>query len=428
MAEARTESGLPGLGEELRAALIDRYLEGEMPDRTSARRRLAALVADQARSGRLRIAAEAQDRLIEEILDDVLGLGPLERLLADPDVTEIMVNGPKEVYIERNGRIEDTHVRFADEAHLMRVIDRIVGAVGRRVDESSPFVDARLLDGSRVNVVIPPIALKGATLTIRRFPKRKLQVEDMLRINAATQPMLDFLQAAVRARLNILVTGGTSTGKTTLLNILSSFIPDNERIITAEDAAELQLQQRHVVPLESRPPSLEGKGIVGIRDLVRNALRMRPDRLVVGEVRGPEAMDMIQAMNTGHDGSMSTLHANSPADGLDRLETLAMFSSREMPPDAIRRQIGSALNLIVHLERLPGGARKVVAISEVIRMPKSVDVAEIFKYVQTGVDEKGDAVGYFTATGRKPAVLSRMVAFGQSVSADMFKESKPATT
>ncbi len=425
MADTRTETGLPALGEELRAALIDRYLEGEMPDRTSARRRLTALLADQARSGRLRITAEEQDRLIEEILDDVLGLGPLERLLADSDVTEIMVNGPKEVYVERNGRIEETRVRFADEAHLMRVIDRIVGAVGRRVDESSPFVDARLLDGSRVNVVIPPIALKGATLTIRRFPKRKLQAEDVLRINAATQPMLDFLQAAVRARLNILVTGGTSTGKTTLLNILSSFIPDTERIITAEDAAELQLQQRHVVPLESRPPSLEGKGIVGIRDLVRNALRMRPDRLVVGEVRGPEAMDMIQAMSTGHDGSMSTLHANSPADGLDRLETLAMFSSREMPPDAIRRQIESALNLIVHLERVPGGARKVVSICEVVRTQKSVDVAEIFKYVQTGIDDKGDAVGYFTATGRKPAVLARLIAYGQAVPEGIFKEVRP---
>ncbi len=426
MAETSTESHLIGVGEELRAALIDRYLEGEMPDRASARKRLSAILADQIRSGRVRLATDEQDRVVEAVLDDVLGLGPLEPLLADPEVTEIMVNGPKVVYAERHGRIEETHVWFVDDAHLMRVIDRIVGAVGRRVDESSPFVDARLLDGSRVNVVIPPIALNGPTLTIRRFPKRKLQAEDVLRVNAATQPMLDFLEAAVRARLNILVTGGTSTGKTTLLNILSGFIPETERIITVEDAAELQLQQRHVVRMESRPPSLEGKGIVGIRDLVRNALRMRPDRLVVGEVRGPEAMDMIQAMNTGHDGSMSTLHANSPADGLDRLETLAMFSSRDLPPDAIRRQIGSALNMVVHLERVSGGARKVVAISEVVRNAGSFFVAEIFKYVQTGVDEKGDAIGYFTATGRKPAVLARLVAFGQAVPETLFEEMVPA--
>ena len=426
MAETRTDGGLPGLSEELRAALIDRYLEGEMPDRASARRRLTALLADHLRTGRVTLSAEQQDRLVDEILDDVLGLGPLERLLADPEVTEIMVNGARDIYIERQGRIEDTRVKFADEAHLMRVIDRIVGAVGRRVDESSPFVDARLLDGSRVNVVIPPIALKGPTLTIRRFPKRKLQAADVLRVKAATQPMLDFLEAAVRAKLNILVTGGTSTGKTTLLNILSGFIPETERIITVEDAAELQLQQRHVVPLESRPPSLEGKGIVGIRDLVRNALRMRPDRLIVGEVRGPEAMDMIQAMNTGHDGSMSTLHANSPADGLDRLETLAMFSSRDMPPDAVRRQIASALNLVVHLERLQGGARKVVAISELVRKTNGFDVAEIFKFEQTGVDEKGDAEGFFTATGRRPALLRRLTAYGERLPDSIFEPTEPA--
>jgi pilus assembly protein CpaF len=425
MAETRTERGLPSVGEELRSALIDRYLDGEMPDRASARRRLASLLAEQVRAGRVRVSAEEQEKLIEQILDDVLGLGPLEQLLADGEVTEIMVNGPYEVYAERHGRIQETHVRFADNAHLMRVIDRIVGAVGRRVDESSPFVDARLLDGSRVNVIIPPLALKGPTLTIRRFPKRKLQAKDLLEIQAASQPILDFLGAAVKARLNILVTGGTSTGKTTLLNILSSFIPETERIITVEDAAELQLQQRHVVPLESRPPSLEGKGIVGIRDLVRNALRMRPDRLVVGEVRGPEAMDMIQAMNTGHDGSMSTLHANSPSDALDRLETLAMFSSRDTPPDAIRRQIGSALNLVVHVERVAGGARKVASVSEVVRSKKGVEVADIFKFEQTGLDDKGAAAGYFTATGRKPSLLPRLTAFGQTLPAELFTKSAP---
>jgi pilus assembly protein CpaF len=409
-----------GIGEELRAALIDRYLEGEMPDRMSARHRLAGLLTDQIRTGRWRLSQAEQNRLIEQILDDVLGLGPLEPLLGDADVTEIMVNGPYEIYVEKGGVIEETQARFADEAHLMRVIDRIVGAVGRRVDESSPFVDARLLDGSRVNVIIPPLALKGPTLTIRRFPKRKLQAEDLLRVGALSPAMLEFLSAAVQARLNILVTGGTSTGKTTLLNILSSFIPQTDRIITVEDAAELQLQQRHVVPLESRPPSLEGKGIVGIRDLVRNALRMRPDRLVVGEVRGPEAMDMIQAMNTGHDGSMSTLHANSPSDGLDRLETLAMFSSRELPPDAIRRQIGSALNLIVHVERVPGGMRKVSSVTEVVRGARGLEVEEIFKFVQTSLDEKGAAVGYFTATGRRPAYLTRLAAFGRELAPSMF--------
>jgi pilus assembly protein CpaF len=422
MADTRTDGGLPGIGEELRAALIDRYLEGEMPDRAGARRRLSSLLADQVRTGRVKLAEEDQQRLIEQILDDVLGLGPIEQLLADPEVTEIMVNGPKEVYVERHGGIERTQVRFADNAHLMRVIDRIVGAVGRRVDESSPFVDARLLDGSRVNVIIPPLALNGPTLTIRRFPARKLQADDLLGLGAASEPMIDFLKAAVRARLNILVTGGTSTGKTTLLNILSSFIPGNERIITVEDAAELQLQQEHVVALESRPPSLEGRGIVGIRDLVRNALRMRPDRLVVGEVRGPEAMDMIQAMNTGHDGSMSTLHANSPADGLDRLETLAMFSSREMAPDAIRRQIGAALNLVVNVERVAGGGRKVSSITEVVRTPKGFEVAEIFEYVQTGIDENGTATGYFTATGRRPSLLPRLAAHGQRLPDRVFEK------
>jgi pilus assembly protein CpaF len=426
MAEARTGGGHQSIGEELRAALIDRYLEGEMPDRASARHRLSSLLADQVRTGRLRLAEDAQQRLIDQILDDVLGLGPLEQLLADPEVTEIMVNGPHEIYVERRGIIEHTEVRFADNPHLMRVIDRIVGAVGRRVDESSPFVDARLLDGSRVNVIIPPLALKGPTLTIRRFPARKLQADDLLALGAASEQMIDFLKAAVRARLNILVTGGTSTGKTTLLNILSSFIPGTERIITVEDAAELQLQQEHVVPLESRPPSLEGKGIVGIRDLVRNALRMRPDRLVVGEVRGPEAMDMIQAMNTGHDGSMSTLHANGPADGLDRLETLAMFSSRELPPDAIRRQIGAALNLVVNVERVAGGARKVSSITEVVRTAKGFEVAEIFKFVQTGIDEKGTATGYFTATGRKPSLLPRLAAYGQRLPDRIFEKSVTA--
>jgi len=424
---SRAKDREPGIVEELRAALIDRYLEGEMPDRASARSRLVGLLADHVRSGRWRLSPTEQDRLIEQILDDVLGLGPLEPLLADPEVTEIMVNGPYEVYVERHGRIAETQVRFADVGHLTRVIDRIVGAVGRRVDESSPFVDARLLDGSRVNVIIPPLALKGPTLTIRRFPKRRLQADDLLQLAAVSAPMLEFMSAAVQARLNILVTGGTSTGKTTLLNVLSSFIPHTERIITVEDAAELQLQQRHVVPLESRPPSLEGKGIVGIRDLVRNALRMRPDRLVVGEVRGPEAMDMIQAMNTGHDGSMSTLHANTPADGLDRLETLAMFASRELPPDAIRRQIMSALNLVVHLERVPGGARKVTSICEVVRLKKELGVEEIFKFVQTGLDDRGAAIGHFTATGRRPSYLSRFAAYGRALPPSMFVETPAGT-
>jgi pilus assembly protein CpaF len=412
--------------EELRAALTDSYLEGEMPDRASAQSRLTNLLAEGQRTGRWDLSPEEQSRLIEQILNDVLGLGPLEPLLADPEVTEVMVNGPDEVYVERRGMIEETPVRFADSVHLMSVIDRIVGAVGRRVDEGSPYVDARLTDGSRVNVIIPPLALKGPTLTIRRFPKRRLEAEDLSGRNAVSPGMLEFLKAAVPARLNVLVTGGTSTGKTTLLNILSSFIPHTERIITVEDVAELQLQQRHVVPLESRPPSLEGTGGVGIRDLVRNALRMRPDRIIVGEVRGPEAMDMIQAMNTGHDGSMSTLHANSPADGLDRLETLAMFSSRDMPPDAIRRQIASALNLVVHLERVAGGARKVSSISEVVRSAKDFGVEEIFTFVQTGLDDGGAAVGYFTATGRTPVCMARLAAYGRRLPASLFVTSAPA--
>jgi len=352
-----------------------------------------------------------RSRLAEDLIDDLLGLGPLEKLLRDPTVSDILINGPNEVFVDRHGKLELTDVRFRGDAHVLQVLDRIVSKVGRRIDESSPMVDARLQDGSRVNAVIAPLALKGPTICIRRFGVKRLVIEDLLAFKALAPEMSQFLEAAVQARLNAAISGGTGSGKTTLLNALSRFIPDGDRIVTIEDAAELQLQQRHVVPLETRPPNVEGKGSITTRDLIRNCLRMRPDRIIVGECRSGEAFDMLQAMNTGHDGSLTTLHANTPRDAVARLETMILMAGFDLPIKAMRQQIGSALHLIVQVNRLQGGVRRVTSITEVVGCNgEIVELQDLFTYQQLGVKADGRAFGQFVATGVQPKCLERLEA------------------
>lgn len=364
--------------------------------------------------------AERQ-QLVEEVLHELFGLGPLEPLLADPHVSDILVNGPEVVYVERKGVLERTSICFADEAHLMRIITRIVSRVGRRVDESSPMVDARLPDGSRVNVIIPPLALNGPVVSIRRFGSNPLTAQDLIANDSLTEPMLHLLQAAVTGKLNILVSGGTGSGKTTLLNVLSAFIPPKERIVTIEDAAELQLKQEHVVRLETRPPNVEGKGGIHQRQLLINALRMRPDRIIIGEVRGEEAIDMLQAMNTGHEGSLTTIHANSPRDALSRLETMASMANINLPDKAIRQQIGSALDLVVQVLRFPDGSRKVVSISEITGMEGPiVTMQEIFAFQRQGYDEQQKIRGYFRPTGIRPQFAEELAAAGIPLPPEIF--------
>ena len=364
-----------------------------------------------------------REKLIEEVLDETLGFGPLEQLLKDPTVSEIMVNGPKKIYVERRGKIEKSEVVFRDNDHLLQIIDRIVSKVGRRVDETSPLCDARLPDGSRVNAVIPPIALDGASLSIRRFGSNPLKLEDLLNYKAFTPEMAMLLEGAIKARLNIVISGGTGSGKTTLLNTLSAFIPGDERLVTIEDAAELQLQQDHVVRLETRPPNIEGKGKVDTRDLVKNALRMRPDRIIVGECRGGEAMDMLQAMNTGHAGSMTTIHSNTPRDALSRLETLIMMAGAELPIKAMRQQIASAVDLVIQVNRLQGGPRKMTSITEVMNMEQDVIIMqEIFRFKQLGVDQNSRAYGQFEATGVRPSFVARLEQKGIKLPSNMFSE------
>jgi pilus assembly protein CpaF len=364
-----------------------------------------------------------RERLIDEVLDETFGFGPLEVLLKDPTVSDILVNGPYKVYVERRGKLEKTDVKFRDNKHLMQIIDRMVSKVGRRIDETSPMVDARLPDGSRINAIIPPLALDGPCLSIRRFGSNPLKLEDLLNLKAFTPEMAMLMEAAIKARLNIIISGGTGCGKTTLLNTLSSFIPAEERIITIEDAAELQLQQEHVVRLETRPPNIEGKGEVTTRDLVRNALRMRPDRIIIGECRGPEALDMLQAMNTGHEGSLTTLHANSPRDAQARLETMIMMAGFELPVKAMRQQIASAVDLIIQANRLQGGPRKVTSITEVVGMEQDIIIMQdIFRYRQLGIDQNGRAFGQFEATGVRPTFMHRLEAAGIRLPANLFQE------
>jgi pilus assembly protein CpaF len=363
-----------------------------------------------------------RETLFGELIDDVFGLGPLEPLLRDPSISDILVNTHRQVFVERGGTLQRVSANFQDDRHLIRVIDRIVSAVGRRVDDSSPMVDARLPDGSRVNAIIPPLAVDGPLLSIRRFPAERLKAEDLVTLRAMTRPMLEFLSHCVKARLNGLISGGTGAGKTTLLNVLSSFISERERIVTIEDAAELQLHQEHVARLETRPPNVEGKGAIRQRQLMVNALRMRPDRIVVGEVRGEEALDMLQAMNTGHDGSLTTVHANTPRDALSRIETMIAMGATNLPERAMRQQISSAIQLVVQQTRLSDGTRKITSISEITGMEGDViTMQEIFVFEKMGVTQDGKVVGRFRATGVRPKCCERLKASGIHLPADMFE-------
>ncbi len=370
------------------------------------------------------LSGRERERLALEVLDEVFGLGPLEPLLQDPTVNDILVNGPKQVYVERAGLLEESNIMFKDNAHLMNIIDKIVSAVGRRVDESSPMVDARLADGSRVNVVIPPLAIDGPHLSIRRFGHIPITEEDLLKNQTITQPMLELLRGAVKSRINIIISGGTGAGKTTLLNVLSGYISEKERIVTIEDSAELQMKQRHCVRLETRPSNIEGKGAVMQRQLLINSLRMRPDRIVVGEVRGEEALDMLQAMNTGHDGSLTTVHANSPRDAIARVETMAMMANLNLPEKAVRRQIASAIQLIVQISRFSDGTRRITYMTEITGMEEDiVSMQDVFVFEKHGISPDGRVIGAFTATGIRPKFAERLKASGINVPASWFDHS-----
>jgi len=366
-----------------------------------------------------------RERLFSEIENEVLGLGPLEPLLQDPKVSDILVNTYKQVYVEKAGRLELTDARFKDDLHLMKIIDKIVSEVGRRIDESSPMVDARLIDGSRVNAIIPPLAIDGAMLSIRRFPQERLELEDLFDLKTLTPQIGEILKGIVKARLNVLISGGTGSGKTTLLNILSRFIPEKERIVTIEDAAELQLKQEHVVRLETRPPNVEGQGKITQRDLVRNSLRMRPDRIIVGEVRGEESFDMLQAMNTGHDGSLTTIHANSPRDALMRLETMVAMANFDIPTEFVRRYVSSALNVIIHVARLADGSRKLVSLQEITGMEGNmITLQEIFSFQQMATSNGDKVEGAFVCKGIRPHFIDRMKMCGITVPHDIFDPTK----
>jgi pilus assembly protein CpaF len=398
---------------------LDRITEANREDvRRQVSSILEGLVVDESTPMNL----HERERLVQEVLDEVFGLGPLEPLLADETVADILVNTYKNVYIERKGVLERTPIQFRDDVHLMAIIDRIVSAVGRRVDESSPMVDARLADGSRVNAIIPPLALDGPVLSIRRFGHKRLSAEELLENHTMTPRMLELLRGCVKARLNILISGGTGACKTTFLNILSSFISNRERVVTIEDAAELHLQQEHVVRLETRPPNIEGKGAVHQRQLVINALRMRPDRIIVGEVRGEEALDMLQAMNTGHDGSLTTIHANSPRDALSRLETMVAMSNLNLPENAIRRQIASAIDVVVQVSRMSDGTRKIVSVAEITGMEGDVvTMQDIFVFRKRGIRENGEVIGGFVPTGIRPKFSERLLVSGIQLPMSMFE-------
>lgn len=387
------------------------------------RREVRELISDLCANEKGLLNSSEQTKLMDEVLDETFGLGPLETILKDSTVSDIMVNRWDRIYVERKGRIELTDVRFRDNQHLRQIIDRIVGLVGRRIDETQPMCDARLADGSRVNAIIPPLALDGPAMSIRRFGSRPMQLEDLLRAGAFPSQFMDFMAAAVQARANVIISGGTGSGKTTLLNCLSRYIPSEERVITIEDAAELQLQQPHVVRLETRPANIEGRGEVTARDLVKNCLRMRPDRVIIGECRAGETLDMMQAMNTGHEGSMTTVHANSTRDAMNRLEVLIMMAGFEIPTKAMRQMVSSAVHLIVQANRLPGGKRRVTRITEITGMEgDAVQMHDIFGYEQTGVDQHGNAVGQFYATGVRPRVVDRIESRGLRLPADTFEK------
>jgi pilus assembly protein CpaF len=395
----------------------------DMVDRSEAEKVISEVTQELLAWEKFPLNRDERDGLVGQILDEIFGLGPLEPLMQDPEITDILVNSYDQVYVERQGMLYPTDIRFQDERHLLQVIDRIVSAVGRRIDDSSPMVDARLPDNSRVNAIIPPLAVDGAHVSIRRFRTDKLTGEDLVKGDALNPAMLELLTGVVKARLNVLISGGTGAGKTTLLNVLSSKIPENERIITIEDSAELQLQQPHTVRLETRPPNIEGRGEVSQRMLVINALRMRPDRIVVGEVRGAEAVDMLQAMNTGHDGSLTTLHANAPRDALNRLETLVSMANLNLPDKAVRQQISSALDVVIQLSRLPDGSRKVMAISEVVGMEGDViTMQDLFVFERHGLTEEGKVIGRFRPTGVRPGFADTLIARGIDLGGMLFFE------
>ena len=367
------------------------------------------------------VPVSERSKIVSDLKDEMLGLGPIEVLLKDPTVTEVMVNGPKKIFVERMGRLQLTDIQFHDDSHVMNIIERILSPIGRHIDESVPLVDARLEDGSRVNIIIPPLSLVGPCITIRKFATKALSVDNLITFGTLDRKMADFIKACIQARINILVSGGTGSGKTTTLNVLSSFIPENERIVTIEDAAELKLQQEHVVTLESRPANIEGNGEITIRDLVKNALRMRPDRIIVGEVRGGEALDMLQAMNTGHDGSLTTAHVNNPRDALSRLETMVLMAGFEMPIRAIREQVSSAIELILQQSRLKDGSRKITYITEVQHMEGDViTTQDLFRFEQTGMDENGKLTGHFVSTGMQPGFMDKFQVNGVSLPDDFF--------
>jgi pilus assembly protein CpaF len=399
-------------------------LSAMQADVTEGREQILAVIARLMMEQSVPLSAADRDQLAKEVLDEVFGLGPLEPLLHDATVSDILVNGHNSVYVERRGRLEKTNVIFKDSAHLMHIIDKIVSAVGRRIDESSPMVDARLLDGSRVNVIIPPLAIDGPSISIRRFGSSPLEANDLIRHRALTTPMLEVLRGAVRARLNIVVAGGTGAGKTTLLNVLSGFISPEERVVTIEDSAELQIKQQHVVRLECRPPNVEGKGAIRQRELVINALRMRPDRIILGEIRGEEALDMLQAMNTGHDGSITTIHANTPRDGISRIETMCMMGSASLSEKAIRAQISSAVHLLIQASRLSDGSRKITHISEITGTSGDVvSMQDLFLFEQRGTTPDGKVKGRFYATGIVPKFAEKLKAAGMPLPLELLDHS-----
>ena len=419
------ETTLEELKQRIHGKLVDKLdltkvgeLEGEI-----LRREIRLVVEHLCDSEDTLLNRSEREQLVSEVLDETFGLGPLELLLKDNTISDIMINGPKNIYCERRGKLEKSSVVFRDNDHLMQIIDRIISKVGRRVDETCPMVDARMLDGSRFNAIIPPLALDGACVSIRRFGANPLKLEDLLNFKAFTPEMVMLLEGAIKARLNIVISGGTGSGKTTLLNTLSSFISNSDRIVTIEDAAELQLQQDHVVRLETRPANIEGKGAITATDLVRNALRMRPERIIIGECRGGETLDMLQAMNTGHDGSMTTVHANTPRDALSRLETLIMMSGFDLPLKAMRAQVSSAVNLVVQSARLQGGPRKITYITEICGMEQdTIIMQDIYRYVQDGIDEMGRAFGRFVSTGVRPKFMTRLESAGVRLPASAFRE------
>jgi pilus assembly protein CpaF len=404
---------------------LDRLTQVSRVDAEPEIRSVVGMILDR-ESAAMPLSLFERETVSSDVLDELFGLGPLELLLKDPAISDILVNRADQIYIEREGRIEETDIVFRDDKHLMQIIERIVSAVGRRIDESSPMVDARLQDGSRVNVIIPPLALDGPVMSIRRFRTDRLGAADLVERESLTAPMLDFLKGAIGARLNVIVSGGTGAGKTTMLNVLSSYVSESERVVTIEDAAELTLRQRHVVRLETRPPNIEGKGGIKQRQLVINALRMRPDRIIVGEVRGEEALDMLQAMNTGHDGSLTTIHANSPRDALYRLDTMIAMANLNIPDKAVRQQVASAVNIVIQVTRLTDGSRRVTSISEITGMEQDViAMQEIFQFHQSGINEAGKVVGVFRATGVRPKCADRITASGRPLPMDMFSHAHP---